>query len=56
MPDTTEPKQATQNLIATLLEATKRLARVEAKLTQLMLHQGMQSDGRQRIDHRALHA
>lgn len=49
-------EQALQTMILTLAEVSKRLIRTEAKVTQLMLHQGMQSDGRQRIERRVLHA
>ena len=41
--------QMLQNLASTLLEVSRRLVRLEAKVTQLMLYQGMQSDGRQAI-------
>lgn len=50
---TMTPEQAIQNLVSMLMETTKRLTRVEAKLTQLMIHSGMHSDGRQKIDRRA---
>ena len=50
----TPSEQMLQNLASTLLEVSRRLVRLEAKVTQLMLYQGMQSDGRQAIQPRAL--
>jgi len=37
------------NQTQTLQLITNRMARIEARLMQLMLHQGMQSDGRSQI-------
>ena len=48
-------EQLLQTLIQTLSEVSKRLVRTEAKVTQLMMHAGMKSDGRQSLQPRANH-
>lgn len=43
-------EQMLQTVVLTLIEVSKRLTRTEAKITQLMLHQGMSNDGRVAIE------
>lgn len=51
MTTTNEAQTAAQqkNNTATLNAMSARLARIESRLTQLMLFQGMQTDGRSQI-------
>ena len=48
-PALTQIKQATDNNTRLLTELLNRAARTETRLTQLMLFEGMQSDGRQSL-------
>lgn len=48
-PTPTEIKRAIDNNTRLLTELLNRSARTETRLTQLMLFEGMQSDGRQSL-------
>ena len=49
-PTPIEIKQAIDSNTRLLKEVLSRSARIETRLTQLMLFEGMQSDGRQALD------